>query len=153
MRIRLAAVGKSKSSAEQQLCDTYFSRLPWSIRVIEVQDSKPSESVEQRKEREATLLLDAVKDCERLVALDEFGKQLDSVAFSHTLSHWRDEGIQDIAFLIGGADGHGKAVLDSTHLRLSLGKMTWPHLLVRALLAEQLYRAYSIQQGHPYHRA
>ena len=85
-------------------------------------------------------------------ALDESGEPLSSRAFADRLARWRDDG-RDLAFLIGGADGHGEAVLARADLVLSLGAMTWPHLLVRALLAEQLYRAHAILSHHPYHRS
>jgi 23S rRNA (pseudouridine1915-N3)-methyltransferase len=77
---------------------------------------------------------------------------LDSRAFAAQLAHWRDAGERDVTFLVGGADGHGAAVLERADLVLALGKLTWPHELVRLLLAEQLYRASTILAGHPYHR-
>jgi 23S rRNA (pseudouridine1915-N3)-methyltransferase len=88
-----------------------------------------------------------------VVALDERGKALASEAFARRIAGWRDGGAQDLAFLIGGADGHAPAVRERADFLLSLGPMTWPHLMVRAMLAEQLYRAQQILAGHPYHRA
>ena len=87
------------------------------------------------------------------MALDERGEALDSVGFAERLKRWRDAGVRDVAFLIGGADGHGAAVRARAEMLLSLGPMTWPHLMVRGMLAEQLYRASTILAGHPYHRA
>ena len=87
-----------------------------------------------------------------VVALDERGRDLGSVEFADKMRGWRDGGTTDLAFLIGGADGHGDAVRERADLLLCLGRMTWPHMLVRALLAEQLWRAHSILTGHPYHR-
>ena len=87
-----------------------------------------------------------------VVALDETGKTLNSVAFAEKLKVWRDEGVRDVAFLIGGADGLDDAVRNRADLVMSFGAMTWPHLLVRGLLAEQIYRAQCILSGHPYHR-
>jgi len=78
---------------------------------------------------------------------------MDSVGFADRLKGWRDAGIGDVAFLIGGADGHGSEVRKRADLLLSFGPMTWPHLMVRGMLAEQLYRASTIIAGHPYHRA
>ena len=78
---------------------------------------------------------------------------LDSETFAKRLERWRDDGVADIAFLIGGADGHGEAVLAKSSLVLSFGAMTWPHQLARAMLAEQIYRAQQLLAGHPYHRA
>ena len=82
----------------------------------------------------------------------ETGKNLTSPVFAKKIGAWRDDGVKDLAFLIGGADGLAKEVRKTAVLTLSLGSMTWPHLLVRALLAEQLYRAQTILAGHPYHR-
>jgi 23S rRNA (pseudouridine1915-N3)-methyltransferase len=87
-----------------------------------------------------------------VVALDERGKSLDSSAFATLLGRWQDEGLGDLAFVIGGAEGLSPAVLERADLALSFGQMTWPHLLVRVLLAEQLFRAQCILDGHPYHR-
>ena len=87
------------------------------------------------------------------VALDGAGKALSSEEFARRIGAWRDDGVPCLAFLIGGADGHGAAVLKRADLALSFGPMVWPHLLVRAMLAEQLWRAASILSGHPYHRA
>lgn len=87
-----------------------------------------------------------------IVALDERGKSLTSRKFAETLTAWRDGGEQEVAFLIGGADGLDPALLARARLSLSLSAMTWPHLLARVLLLEQLYRAWSLTTGHPYHR-
>ena len=88
----------------------------------------------------------------RLVALDERGAAWPSRGFADRLSAWRAEGVVELAFAIGGAEGLGDAVLDRADAKLSLGAMTWPHLLVRGMLLEQLYRAQQIRAGHPYHR-
>ncbi len=87
-----------------------------------------------------------------LIALDETGTALSSRAFALRIGRWRDNGIADLAFIIGGAEGLDRALIKRASLVLSLGPMTWPHLMVRAMLAEQLYRAEAILRGHPYHR-
>ena len=87
----------------------------------------------------------------RTVVLDERGKSSDSRSFAATLGRWRDEGLRDAAFLIGGADGHDADLRRKADLLLSFGAMTWPHDLARAMIAEQLYRANCILSGHPYH--
>jgi 23S rRNA (pseudouridine1915-N3)-methyltransferase len=87
-----------------------------------------------------------------LVALDEGGKGLASRAFADRIAAWRDAGDANVAFVIGGADGLGAAILEKARIRLAFGAMTWPHQLVRVMLAEQLYRAVTILSGHPYHR-
>ena len=89
----------------------------------------------------------------REILLDERGRQLSSEEFAGLLGRWRDEGVREARFLIGGADGHGEAARSNADLLLGFGAMTWPHLLARAMLAEQLWRATSILAGHPYHRS
>ncbi len=104
------------------------------------------------KAREAELILGALPPGARLVALDERGTRWSSGAFADRLAMWRDQGAGELAFAIGGADGLDAAVLDRAETALSLGPMTWPHLLARGLILEQLYRAQQILAGHPYHR-
>jgi 23S rRNA (pseudouridine1915-N3)-methyltransferase len=104
------------------------------------------------KDREAELILDALPAGARLVALDERGTQWTSRQLADRLAAWRDGGAAALAFAIGGAEGLGQAVIERAEIVLSLGAMTWPHLLVRGMLLEQLYRAQQILAGHPYHR-
>lgn len=150
MRIVIAAVGRARAGEARTLYDDYISRLPWQVTLREVEEKRKLPPPEL-KAREAELLLAKLPDGAAAVALDEGGKALSSRAFAKRIGSWRDEG-RDLAFLIGGADGLGANVLRRADLTLSLGSMTWPHLLVRVLLAEQLYRASSILAGHPYHR-
>ena len=105
------------------------------------------------KTREAELILAALPAGARLVALDQRGAEWSSRELADRLRTWRDSGIGAIAFAIGGAEGLGPAVIERADAVLSLGIMTWPHLLVRCMLLEQLYRAQQILAGHPYHRA
>ena len=151
MRITLVAVGRAKSDATAALYRDFAKRLRWPISLHEVEERSPLPP-KARKTREGERLLAAVPDKARLVALDEDGMSLDSRAFAALLGRWQDEGLGDLAFVIGGAEGLAPAVLERADLTLSLGPMTWPHLIVRVLLAEQLYRAQSILDGHPYHR-
>ncbi len=151
MRLHLLAVGRAKPGPETELFRQYAARLSPALALKEVEEKRPLSSVE-RKAREAELLLAALPAGAVVVALDERGGQLDSVAFARRLEQWRDAGTGDLAFVVGGADGHGDAVRQRAALLLSLGAMTWPHMLVRALLAEQLWRAQAILAGHPYHR-
>jgi 23S rRNA (pseudouridine1915-N3)-methyltransferase len=104
------------------------------------------------KEREAGLILAAVPGGARLVALDQRGAAWTSADLAYRLAGWRLRGVRELAFAIGGADGLGTAVIERADAVLSLGAMTWPHLLVRGMLLEQLYRAQQILAGHPYHR-
>ncbi|GLQ07877.1 23S rRNA (pseudouridine(1915)-N(3))-methyltransferase RlmH [Sneathiella chinensis] len=152
MRLTIASVGRFRGGPLESLYSEYAGRLPWKLDLKEVEEKKPL-SGEQLKTREAELLMKAVPKGARIIALHERGKEYGSVEFSSLLGRFADEGIQDVAFLIGGADGHSKSTLNAADHLLSLGKMTWPHLMVRGLLAEQLYRAHSILTNHPYHRA
>ena len=94
----------------------------------------------------------AVPEGATVVVLDEGGRTLTSAAFARRIGGWRESGVRDLAFLIGGTDGMDESVIGRADLVLSLGSMTWPHLLVRGMLAEQIYRAQTILSGHPYHR-
>jgi 23S rRNA (pseudouridine1915-N3)-methyltransferase len=102
--------------------------------------------------REAELILAALPPGARLVALDERGQGWSSRELAERIAAWRDQGTATLAFAIGGAEGLGRAVIDRADAVMSLGAMTWPHLLVRGMLLEQLYRAQQILAGHPYHR-
>ena len=104
------------------------------------------------QEEEASQLLALVPDGAIAVVLDERGKALSSADFANRIGTWRDDGIRDIIFMIGGADGHHERVRNRADLLFSLGRATWPHMLVRGMIAEQLYRAQQILAGHPYHR-
>ncbi len=155
MKITIACVGRSgraKHDAAQSLIAAYCERLPWPVAIREVEDRKAGGTSAERKAREAALLLAALPKNAVIVALDERGKSLSSRAFAELLGNWRDHGEQEIAFVIGGADGLDRTILDRARLTLSLSAMTWPHLLARVMLLEQLYRAWSLQTGHPYHR-
>nr|WP_249209046.1 23S rRNA (pseudouridine(1915)-N(3))-methyltransferase RlmH [Magnetospirillum sulfuroxidans] len=148
----LAAVGRVKPGPELDLFNQYSKRLAAPITLREVEEKRPL-PLPERMAREADLLLAAIPAQAVVVALDERGKVMGSVDFATRLGRWRDDGIADLAFVIGGADGHGQVVRQRAALLLSFGAMTWPHMLVRAMLAEQLWRAQAIAAGHPYHRA
>ncbi|UEM19944.1 23S rRNA (pseudouridine(1915)-N(3))-methyltransferase RlmH [Skermanella mucosa] len=152
MKIWLAAVGRARAGAARDLYEEYARRMTWPLVLKEV-ESKKRVPPDELKRLEADLLLSAVPNAAMIVALDERGAALSSERFAEKLGGWRDTGVGDVAFLIGGADGHGEAVAKRADLMLALGPMTWPHLMVRAMLAEQLYRAQQILAGHPYHRA
>ncbi len=152
MRIWLAAVGRARSDPVGALFDHYAARLSWPLTVREVSLSR-SLAPERLRAAEGERLLAAVPKGAVKVALDSQGVALSSEALADRLRAWRDGGASDLAFLIGGAGGLDPAVREAADLVLSLGPMTWPHILVRALLAEQLYRAQTILAGHPYHRA
>ena len=160
MRIIIAAVGRLKDGPERQLVQRYRDRLAASGRalgwgpvdIIEIPESRaPDPST--RKSEEAARLLAKVGEEGKMVALDENGREFTSDEFAVYLRMQRESGVRSLAFLIGGPDGHGAEVLADADLRLSFGRMTLPHMLVRVLLVEQLYRAATILSGHPYHRS
>ena len=157
MRLIALAVGRVKGGPDSELFEEYRQRLNrpgglGPLQVIEV-ETKKSLPVQQQKAEEAKLLAAQIPAGAKVVALDERGKTMTSESFARLLGGWRQEGIQAICFLIGGADGLDPELRKSADLVLAFGPMTWPHRLVRPLLAEQLYRADSIIAGHPYHRA
>jgi 23S rRNA (pseudouridine1915-N3)-methyltransferase len=128
-----------------------MKRIVPPLAIVEL-DEKRKLPPAQLKAREAELILAAVPTGARLVALDEKGAAWSSRELAERLARWRDQGVATLAIAIGGADGLGQAVIERADAMLSLGAMTWPHLLVRSLLLEQLYRAQQILAGHPYHR-
>jgi 23S rRNA (pseudouridine1915-N3)-methyltransferase len=150
MKILIAAIGKAKSGPEAKLFDEYVGRVPWKVALKEF-DFKAERDPARRTAREGEALLKAVPEHAAVVVLDERGKLEASAAFAARIGKYRDSG-RGVAFLIGGADGHAEAVRARADHLMALGPMTWPHMLVRALLAEQLFRAHSILTGHPYHR-
>jgi 23S rRNA (pseudouridine1915-N3)-methyltransferase len=151
MRLTLVAVGRWKRGPLPQLFEDYRKRLSWPLTLKEVTARKPLEGG-QLMAHEAELLQAALPAQATLVALDAGGKTLSSQAFADTLGTWEDDGVGEVAFVVGGSDGLDDGLLRRADLTLSLGAMTWPHMLVRVLLAEQLYRAQAIRQGHPYHK-
>jgi 23S rRNA (pseudouridine1915-N3)-methyltransferase len=157
MKVSILAVGRLKSGAEQTQFNRYYDLFNASARnlripplgIVEIGESRGA-TPEERKEEEAAELL-AKLGAQRLIALDEGGKEVSSYEFTAMFSRLRDEAL-DVAFAIGGPDGHGDALKAAAHFQLSLGRMTLPHGLARIVLTEQLYRAVTIMQGHPYHR-
>ncbi len=155
MRLLIATAGKwkagGKAGPERALFEHYAGRIAFALELREIEEKKKLKP-QALKKREGELLLAQVPDGAVVVALDQAGKTLSSAAFAEKLRIWRDDGIKDVAFIIGGADGLDEAVKKRADLVISVGSQTWPHLLVRGLLAEQVYRAECILSGHPYHR-
>lgn len=150
MRVTIAAVGRCRAGPEQDLYTQYARRLVPPPTLVEVEERRRM-PVPDRVAAEGTRLLAAVPSQAACVVLDERGTALASRDLADRLARWQAEG-SGLACLIGGADGHAPAVRERADLLLSLGPMTWPHQLVRAMLAEQLYRVQCILSGHPYHR-
>lgn len=145
----MAAVGRLRAGPIRDLIGDYTRRLPWDLTIREVAEGRDPA---RRKADEASALLAGLPAGIEIVALDEDGKSHTSETLAGWIGERREEGKRDIALLIGGADGLGQAVLDRADLILSLGRMTWPHMIARLLVVEQLYRAHTILTGHPYHR-
>lgn len=151
MKIVVATIGKAKQSAIQEQLNAYMERITWSVEIKEHEVKNKAEPAVVQQ-REGLLLIDETEDSDFVVVLDGKGKEFSSADFAATFNDWQHAAYKRVVFLIGGADGHSKAVIQRADLVLSFGKATWPHMLVRVMLLEQIYRAYSILQGHPYHR-
>ena len=151
IRLHILAVGRLRRGPLYELQALYAGRLLPPPTIVEIEEKRRLPAAEL-KLREAELILAALPQEARLVALDERGAVWSSTELARHLGGWRDAGTGVLAFAIGGADGLGTAVIERADAVLSLGKMTWPHLLVRGMLLEQLYRARQILAGHPYHR-
>ena len=152
MRLTIAAIGRAGRGPERDLYEHYAGRIRWPLVLRELEEKKKLTPAELMR-REGDLLLAAAPSGATLVALDRRGQVLDSQAFADRLARWRDTSVGDVAFLVGGAEGHAEPLLKKAALVLSFGAMTWPHQLARAMLAEQIYRAQQMLAGHPYHRA
>lgn len=160
MRLVIAAVGRLKSGPEADLVREYAARIKASGRGLGIADFSLLE-VEAprgldgavRTAREGELLAAAAPSSARRIVLDERGQSLSSEAFAKLIAGWRDQGAPAACFFIGGADGLSPSIRDSADATLAFGRATWPHMLVRAMLCEQIYRAMTILAGHPYHRA
>jgi 23S rRNA (pseudouridine1915-N3)-methyltransferase len=151
VRVTIIAVGRLRGGPEQALAEHYRERIAWPVDIREVEERRKLPPAELKR-REAALIEAALPDRAVLVALDERGRELSSRDFAARIERWRDGGVADLAFAIGGADGLEEAIRSRARLVLSLGMMTWPHFMARGMLLEQLYRAQQILAGHPYHR-
>ena len=155
MKISISAIGRLRKSPEKELIDDYLSRFsklakPFGLSlnpIIEIEDKKGG-----GPKTEAQLLEKYFQKNSKIIALDERGISLTSKEFTDYLSSWVADGIGHCHLIIGGADGLDPKILEKSNLKMSFGKMVWPHMLVRVMLAEQLYRAATILAGSPYHR-
>lgn len=155
MKLSLIVVGRLRKGPEATLVEDYLERFErigrgmglGPVNVLEVEDKKGG-----GKAGEGVLLAKALPEGAVLVVLDERGQLLKSPKFAEKLARWRDQGQRELVFMIGGADGLSAELVAQADLKLSFGKMVWPHMLARVMLSEQLYRAASILSGAPYHR-
>lgn len=138
MLVHIVARGRIGRSPEADLVDRYLKRVPWPTRITELPDTGGK--------------IPALDPQTRIVMLDETGDVLPSKSFAEKIGRWRDDGVRELRFMIGAADGFDDADRAQADLLLSFGRATWPHMLARAMLAEQLWRAASILASHPYHR-
>ena len=138
MLLHIVARGRIGRSPEAELVARYLKRLSWPSRITELPDTGGK--------------LPPVEPQTRIVMLDETGDVLPSKVFADKLGRWRDDGVREVRFMIGAADGFDDAERAGADMLLSFGRATWPHMLARAMLAEQLWRAQSILANHPYHR-
>jgi 23S rRNA (pseudouridine1915-N3)-methyltransferase len=160
MRVDILAIGRLKDDAEAEIVARYRKRFDQTgracglgpLNIIDFAESRAA-TADERRAQEADRLLQAATAGAALVVLEVGGRCLSSEAFADHLRTLADRGTRACAFLIGGPDGHGPAVLSVSALKLSLGSLTLPHGLARVVLAEQLYRTATILTGHPYHRA
>ena len=151
MQLFIVAVGKARGSAEHRLAEEWLRRLPegGSIREVESKIRVGAKRIDDEGRR----LLKAMPDGAAIAILDPRGKDHSSEDLAALIGAWRDSGYGSAAFAIGGADGHATHIRQKAFCTISFGRATWPHMLCRAMLAEQLYRASMILAGHPYHRS
>lgn len=137
LKLAIIAHGKAGRGPEAELVDRYLKRIPWPATVSELSEGAP---------------FPPAPSGSRTVVLDERGRNLSSEELADVIGRWRGDGVREARFLLGAADGHSDESRQSADLLLGFGRATWPHLLARAMLAEQLYRSVTILSGHPYHR-
>lgn len=150
MQIIIAAIGKERRGPEQDLASHYSKRLPWKV-TIKSAEPKGTNTT-QRQAKESEFLLASTQECGVVLGLDERGENLSSREFAALLKRYEEQARLPVGIMIGGPDGLDDTARAACEKTISLGRMTWPHLLVRGLIMEQLYRACSILSNHPYHR-
>ena len=145
MKITLGVIGKCKpSSPEAEIIKRYQERLKWELKIKEKDNSTQQE--------EAKFLASAIPTGSKVIVLDERGKNMTSPELAKIVENWMQQGCSELCFLIGGAEGHLEETRQKADLVLSFGKLTLPHILMRAVLAEQIYRLETIINHHPYHK-
>ncbi|MES2984568.1 MAG: 23S rRNA (pseudouridine(1915)-N(3))-methyltransferase RlmH [Pseudomonadota bacterium] len=151
MQLVIAAVGRAKRKAEAELVAHYLKQTRWDVVVKEIPDAPSNLSADARRAREAAAFQPLLGPGSRLMAMDSTGKSLTSPQFAQAIQAAQGHAIKQLVFAIGGQDGLDASLLKTAHTTLAFGAATWPHQLLRAMLAEQIFRAYSITVGHPYH--
>ncbi|MSP34055.1 MAG: 23S rRNA (pseudouridine(1915)-N(3))-methyltransferase RlmH [Rickettsiales bacterium] len=153
MKITIISIGKFENSPHRFAFENYLKRMKWDIELKEL-DLKNAHnlSVDKIKEGEGRLIAKAIKSGSVIIALDEKGKEFTSQNFAKLIADFAVKGNSNLTFLIGGSNGLSSEIIGLANLKIALGLMTFPHLMVRAMLIEQLYRSQSIIAGHPYHK-
>lgn len=151
MKIIIATVGKAKKTAEAELVARYLKQTRWDVTIKEIPDAPASLPSAERKAWEAGKFEALLDGDTRLIAMDGMGEQLSSPQFAQLISGAQSQYVKRLIFAIGGQDGLDTRILSHAKRVIAFGQATWPHQLVRALLAEQIYRAYTLSIGHPYH--
>lgn len=152
MKVNIIAIGKlKKKTPEMAIIEEYIKRCHWKV-VIKEHVEQRNLDVEERKIEEGKLLLSSISASSKIIVLDERGINITSQELAGKIESWQLQGCSEISFLIGGANGHSDEVRNKADLILSFGKLTLPHMLMRAVLVEQIYRIESIISSHPYHK-
>ena len=151
MRILLITVGRDRRGPTAELAETYLKRCPWRVEAVEIPQRSRGDKVKRLRD-EAGKIRQSLPDNAAIMVLDERGEDLSSRGFAGKIERFRQNGRPALAFIIGGADGLDPSLVEAADHCLAFGRAVWPHRLVRAMLAEQLYRASTILTGHPYHR-
>jgi 23S rRNA (pseudouridine1915-N3)-methyltransferase len=160
MRLVVIAVGRLKQGPERELAGRYRERFEEigrrtgfrGLEIHEIPESRARDAATRIAE-ETTAIFAQIREKSALIALDERGDSIGSTAFAGHLARWRDQGVENTIFAVGGADGLSPDLRGKAMLRIAFGAATWPHQMVRVMLLEQIYRAATILAGHPYHRA
>lgn len=151
MQLTIAAVGKMKRGPAAELIAEYVKRTRWPLSIQEIPDAPSNLSADARRAREAAAILALVKENDLLIALDSRGAQPTSESFAAMLQKAQKNAVKHAVFAIGGQDGLDPSLLQRAKHVIAFGAVTWPHQLLRVMLVEQIYRAYTIGAGHPYH--
>ncbi len=151
MQFTIAAVGKAKHKPEAELIAHYLKQTRWDITIKEIPDAPSNMTADSRRAREAEAFRKLITPHTRLFAMDSTGKSLTSEAFATLFTNAQRDAVKHAVFAIGGQDGLDPSLLKAAHTTIAFGAATWPHQLLRAMLMEQIYRAYTITIGHPYH--
>ncbi len=153
MKIQILAIGKLKKGAQTALMEEYLKRIKgWKVQIQQINEAKASNS-DQRKRLDAENILSYLTEKAFIIALDERGVDLDSMEFAQMLQNVQNQFYTKVIIIIGGSDGLSEEIRQKCHKLIAFGRLTWPHQLVRILLCEQIYRAQTIINNHPYHKA